>query len=170
MWLCNGTKTLDKYFSLVNLVVEIANCDSQLQCCSVEGSGTNTNQLTTSEVVVITSDEENDEELNEKEVGEQMVMQEQEKEYAETVVSSNAYEYQCYTQINVAHHPIDVSGSVVSLNYSASGKRKKHSRKIQTTWYKRYPKITVCTSTYRIICVMCHSALYFIFTQPKQMS
>ena len=77
-------KTLDKYFSVVNLVVEIANCDSQLHCCSVEGSGTNTSQLITSEVVVITSDEENDEELNEKEVGEQMVIQEQEKEYAET--------------------------------------------------------------------------------------
>ena len=71
----------------------------------------------------------------------------QEKEYAETVVSSNTCECQCCTQINVPHHPVDVSGSVVSLNYSASGKQKKLSRKIQTTWYKRYPWITVCTST-----------------------
>ena len=87
-------------------------------------------------MVVVTNDEENDEVLDEKEVGEQMMMQEQEKEYAETVVFSNTCECQCCTQINVPHHPIDVSGSVVSLNYSASGKQKKHSRKIQTTWYK----------------------------------
>ena len=52
-----------------------------------EGSGTNTSQIITSEVVVVTSDEENDEELYEKEVGEQIMMQE--KEYAETVVSSD---------------------------------------------------------------------------------
>ena len=117
---------LDKYFSAVNSVAEIANCDSQLQCCSSEGNDTNTCQIITSEVVVVTSDEE----LDEKEVGEQMVIQEQEKEYAETLVSSNTCECQCCTQlINVPHHPTDVSGSVVSLNYSASGKQKKHSRK-----------------------------------------
>ena len=36
--------------------------------------------------------------------------------------------------------------------------RKKHNRKIQPTWYKKYPWITVCTSTYRIFCVVCRSA------------
>ena len=72
-------KTLDKYFSAVNSVVKITNCDSQLQCCSSEGSSTNTSQIITSGVVVVTSDEENEEELDEIEVGEQMMMQEQEK-------------------------------------------------------------------------------------------
>ena len=110
-------KTLDKYFSAVNSVVKIANCDSQLQCCSSEGSNTNTSQIITSGVVVVTSDEENEEELDEKEVGEQMMMmQEQEKEYTETVVSSNTCEFQFCVQINVPHHPTDVLGSVVSLN------------------------------------------------------
>ena len=50
-------RTLDKYFSAVNVVEEIANCDSQLQCCSGEGSDTNTSQIITSEVVVVTTDE-----------------------------------------------------------------------------------------------------------------
>ena len=54
-------RTLDKHFSAVNSVVEIANFDSQLQCCSDEGSGTNASQIIISEVVVVTSDEENDE-------------------------------------------------------------------------------------------------------------
>ena len=101
---------------------------------------------------------ESDEEFDKEEVDEQMMMQEQEKECTETAVSSNACECQCCIDLNVSHHPVDASRSVFSLNYSASARQKKHNRKIQTTWYKRYTWITVCTSTYRIFCVMCHSA------------
>ena len=62
-------KTLDKYFTVV---------DSRLQCCSDEGSSTkNTSQIGTSDVVVVPSDRESDEEFDEEEVDEQMVLQEQ---------------------------------------------------------------------------------------------
>ena len=36
--------------------------------------------------------------------------------------------------------------------------RKKYSRAIQTSWYKSYPWISVCTAQYKIFCVSCRSA------------
>jgi len=76
------------------------------------------------------------------------------------IVASNdscVCECQCCTQPNVPNQPNDVSGSKVSLYYNTSGKKIKHNRKIQPTWYKKYSWIAVCSSRYKIFCVICRS-------------
>ena len=39
-------------------------------------------------------------------------------------------------------------------------KNKTYSRSIQTSWYKKYPWISVCTTSYKIFCHVCRSAKY----------
>ena len=68
-------------------------------------------------------------------------------------------ECMCCSDRNNAHQPTNVVESKVSHAYSSkTGHKKKHSRAIQTSWYKSYPWITVCTSRYMIFCVSCRSA------------
>ena len=102
---------------------------------------TNVSTSKVASITVVSSDDEQERELSdeqpseEEEVDEQMQLQEEEF-VSETGVSNSSYECQCCTHLNVPHHPIDVSGSRVSLYYSILGRQKKHNRKIQPTWYK----------------------------------
>ena len=61
---------------------------------------------------------------------------------------------------NTAHQPTNVVESKVSRAYAnkETGHKKKHSRVIQTSWYRSHPWITVCTSRFKIFCVSCRSA------------
>ena len=127
-------KTLDKYFS----VSERSNyeiCNYQQQCCNESGNSTSlmSTNVSTSKVAsitVVSSDDEQERELSdeqpseEEEVDEQMQLQEEEF-VSETGVSNSSCECHCCTHLNVPHHPIDVSGSRVSLYYSISGRQKK---------------------------------------------
>ena len=45
---------------------------------------------------------------------------------------------------------------------------KTYSRKIQTSWYAKYPWISVCTSRYKIFCSTCRGAKHLGLTFPKQ--
>ena len=38
------------------------------------------------------------------------------------------------------------------------GQLKSYTRKLQPSWYKKYPWITVCSSRHKIFCVICRSA------------
>ena len=38
------------------------------------------------------------------------------------------------------------------------GQQKSHSRSIQESWYEKYPWISVCTSSYKVLCRICCSA------------
>ena len=71
-------------------------------------------------------------------------------------------EWQCCAQPDTAHQPMDVTESKTPhahLNKERqAGKLKSYSRKIQPSWYKKYPWITVCTSKYKLFCVSCRSA------------
>ena len=45
---------------------------------------------------------------------------------------------------------------------------KTYSRKIQTSWYAKYPWISVCTSRYKVFCSTCRGAKHLGLTFPKQ--
>ena len=40
----------------------------------------------------------------------------------------------------------------------SSSRKKSYNRSIQTSWYKKYPWITVCTKKYKIFCHICRLA------------
>lgn len=54
-----------------------------------------------------------------------------------------------------SHQPTEVEGS---RTVQREKQAKSYSRKIQTTWYKKYPWITVCSVRHRIFCWLCCSA------------
>ena len=58
---------------------------------------------------------------------------------------SSACTCSCCENFEVAHHPTNLSQS----------KSSNSSRCIQTSWYSRYPWITVCTSSYKVFCHVC---------------
>ena len=65
----------------------------------------------------------------------------------------------CCSDRNTVHQPTNVAELKVSHSYASKVTgHKKHSRVIQTSWYKSYPWITVCTSQRRIFCTSCRSA------------
>jgi len=75
---------------------------------------------------------------------------------------SNARENQsdscnCMTcsDVSKSHQPTEVEGS---RTVQQEKQVKAYSRKIQTTWYKKYPWITVCSVRHRIFCRLCCSA------------
>ena len=59
----------------------------------------------------------------------------------------------CCTNFDLAHQPIELGRSK-----TPHGQQKSYSRSIQTSWYAKYPWITVCTSSYKIFCRVCCSA------------
>lgn len=60
------------------------------------------------------------------------------------------------TLTDSVYQPLEVSNSKKSR--VGKPKTKSYSRKIQPEWYKKYPWITVCTSTFKIFCVFCRNA------------
>lgn len=56
--------------------------------------------------------------------------------------------------------PIDVKDSKQSYSHHSEKlkKTKTYSRSLQTSWYEKYPWISVCTTRYRIFCHACRSA------------
>ena len=69
---------------------------------------------------------------------------------------------QCCSQPETPHHPSEVSDSkVLHVHQSKErkvGQLKTYSRKIQPSWYGKFPWISVCTSRYRIFCSTCRGA------------
>lgn len=65
---------------------------------------------------------------------------------------------QCCTNLSSPYQPSKVTDSKVCRSYQSKHGSKSHSRMIQTSWYKRYPWITVCTSEYKIYCATCRFA------------
>ena len=55
----------------------------------------------------------------------------------------------------VPNHPADLSGSKVFYKHKDG---KSFARKIQPTWYKQFPWVSVCSSSYRIFCMNCRTA------------
>ena len=70
-----------------------------------------------------------------------------------TVVDTASCQCPCCLDVKTPHQPRDVSQSKVNDSY-------KHTRMIQTSWYKLHPWITVCTSQYKIFCATCRSAQF----------
>ena len=62
----------------------------------------------------------------------------------------------------VPNQPVDVSESKKTHRHQSKEKKsddpKIYSRKIQPHWYAKFPWITVCSSTFRIYCVLCRRA------------
>ena len=56
--------------------------------------------------------------------------------------------------------PLDVSNSKQVYSHSSQelNRKKSYSRAIQASWYKKFPWITVCTSSYKIFCHNCRIA------------
>ena len=71
-------------------------------------------------------------------------------------------ECQCCMNITIPYHPLDLSDSKVSHVHQSKerkgGKLKTYSRKIQPSWYAKYPWISVCTSKFKIFCTTCRCA------------
>ena len=57
------------------------------------------------------------------------------------------------------NQPLDVSKSKCIQSHLSKerqpGQQKQYNRTIQTSWYNKYPWITVCTSRYKIHCRIC---------------
>ena len=69
-------------------------------------------------------------------------------------------ECQACSDPSIPHQPLNVSESRTTHSHESKGRRegaKTYSRKIQQSWYKQYPWITVCSSKYRIFCASCLS-------------
>ena len=68
---------------------------------------------------------------------------------------------QCCRNISIPY-PLHVSDSKVSHAHKSKerkeGKLKAYSRKIQPSWYEKYPWISVCTSRFKIFCTICRHA------------
>lgn len=71
-------------------------------------------------------------------------------------------ECRCCTDVSIPYHPLDVSESKISHAYHnkerEQGKLKSYARKIQPSWYEKYPWISVCTSSFKIFCTTCRHA------------
>ena len=65
------------------------------------------------------------------------------------------------TDLSISHQLKDVDKSKLIHSHNSKERqdgRKSYCRKIQTSWYKKYPWITVCSSRYTIFCRTCRSA------------
>ena len=80
-------------------------------------------------------------------------------------------ECQCCIHPNTPYQPMDVMESKTTHSHLSkkrqAGKVKSYSRKIQPSWYKKYPWITVCTSKYRIFCVSAKEQGLLTFTKHQ---
>lgn len=81
---------------------------------------------------------------------------------AESSGAKESCECQCCAFPGTPYQPADVSESKTTHSHSCKerqhGQVKSYSRKIQPSWYKRYPWISVCTSRYKIFCATCCGA------------
>ena len=72
---------------------------------------------------------------------------------------------QCCSHPDVPYHPSDLSESKIRHEHHSKdrnmGQKKSYQRKIQSSWFVKYPWISVCASTYRIFCSMCRGARKF---------
>ena len=71
---------------------------------------------------------------------------------------SSSCSCQCCTNLSTPYQPLNVNDSKVCRSYQSKYGSKSHSRKIQTSWHKSYPWITVCTSDYKVYCATCRFA------------
>ena len=80
-------------------------------------------------------------------------------------VLSNANNSDCMcrgcTDLSISHQPKDVNKSKLVHAHNSKERqdcKKTYCRKIQSSWYEKYPWITVCSSRYKIFCRTCRSA------------
>ena len=65
------------------------------------------------------------------------------------------------TDLSISHQSRDVNKSKLVHSHNSKERqdcKKTYCRKIQSSWYSKYPWITVCSSRYKIFCRTCHSA------------
>ena len=70
---------------------------------------------------------------------------------------------QCCSDPHGPYQPLELTESGVARAYLSkerSGQVKSYSRRIQPSWYKSFPWISVCTSSFKIYCTMCRSAKF----------
>ena len=76
--------------------------------------------------------------------------------------ASGNCECQCCSNVCTPHQSSDLSQSKRIHSHLSKEKQcdelKVYSRKIQPSWYNKFPWISVCTSTYRIYCSLCRNA------------
>ena len=76
-------------------------------------------------------------------------------------MSDNSQSCECVgcSNLIIPNQPSDVSQSKFVQSHLSKerqpGQKKQYCRTIQTSWYKKYPWITVCTSRYKIFCRVC---------------
>lgn len=72
---------------------------------------------------------------------------------------------QCCSQPEVPYHPSDLSDSKICHEHHSKdrkkGQKRSYQRNIQSSWFVKYPWISVCVSTYRIFCSTCRGARKF---------
>ena len=72
---------------------------------------------------------------------------------------------QCCSHPEAPYHPSDLSDSKICHKHHSKdrkkGEKKSYQRKIQSSWFVKYPWISVCASTYRIFCSTCRGARKF---------
>ena len=80
----------------------------------------------------------------------------------ETSSSTSVCNCQCCIKPETPYHPSEVSNSKVAIAHQSKerkvGQMKTYSRRIQPSWYDKYPWISVCTLKYKIFCSTCCGA------------
>ena len=67
----------------------------------------------------------------------------------------------CCSDPSTPHHPVDVSSPVVTQTHRNKDKgMKTYTRHIQPIWYKKFPWISVCSSSLKIYCSVCRAAKF----------
>ena len=79
----------------------------------------------------------------------------------------------CCTNVHVPNQPKDLRNSGTQQSHASKDRKdgKTYTRTIQQAWYGRFPWITVCTSSFRIYCYVCRSAMkheLVTFTKHQQ--
>ena len=87
---------------------------------------------------------------------------------SDTESTADSCQCQCCSDLTIPHHPIDLSSSGVTHTHCNKGNGvKSYSRHIQSSWYKSFPWMSVCSSL-KIYCSTCHTAkLRNLLTFPK---
>ena len=82
---------------------------------------------------------------------------ESDKDGGESSVSSSLCECPTCTLEGSPCQPTDVRKSkhVYSHRTQRTAKKRSYSRSIQSSWYKKHPWITVCTTSYKVFCHSC---------------
>ena len=76
---------------------------------------------------------------------------------------SDSCQCQCCSDPHASYQLLELTESGVShIHHSKerSSQIKSYSRRIQPSWYKSFPWISVCSSSYKIFCSVCRSAKY----------